>query len=421
MDKLEIFSRLVLSLGLGLMIGVERGWKMRGMEEGTRAFGARTFSLIGLLGGLIGLTATLSHDAVIPVGIGVFVSFVAVAYFASVRQIQDRGATTEVAAILAMILGVVAMRGDMLVAAAAAVMVTAILGFKQPIHSWIDSIDKDEIGAVLKLLVISVVILPVLPNEGFGPGEIINPYVLWWIVVVIAAISFAAHISMRLFDDRVGAIGVGLLGGLVSSTATTIAFAKLAAAHPPLARQAAASIAIAGGVMFIRTLVLTSVLYNAAVELLWFPLITAGATTIAVALFLSFGAKKSKADHDPGVGASADIMTGIKFVLAFIVIALLTHYAQEHFGSQGALIASALGGFVDVDATTATMARLGASGSAATVQVATAILVAAGVNTFAKGLYATVIAGGKFGRLSLMIFGAPLATGGLAYAAERLI
>lgn len=417
-DQVEIFGRLALAFGIGLMIGIERGWMSRDMQAGTRALGARTFALIGLLGGALALTGQLTHDAVTAVGIAGFVAFVVVIYVTGLSG-SGRGATTEVAAVLTLILGIVAVRGDIAVAAAAAVIVAATLGFKEPVHKWIERIDKDEITAALKLLVISVVILPVLPDQGYGPGEVINPYVMWWIVVVIAAISFAAHVSIRLFGERAGAAGLGVLGGLVSSTATTIAFARFAAAHPPLARTAAASIALASTVMFVRALVLTGILFSDAIALLWLPLVIASLASAAIAGFLSFGSKTKKADGELGVNATADIVTGLKFVAAFIAVALATHYARDAFGPQGALLASALGGLVDVDATNATMARLGASGGASAVEVAAAVILAVAVNSVAKAVYAVVIAGRSFTRLAALVFFPPLAAAAIAYLVEQ--
>ncbi len=418
MDQLELFGRLALAFAIGLMIGIERGWQSRAMETGTRALGVRTFALIGLLGGAAGLAGQLTDDLVTALaGLG-FIAIVTVIYYTGLVKDQGRGATTEIAAILTFMLGIVAMRGEMEVAAAAAVIAAATLGVKEPLHQWIKRIDEDELTAAIKLLVISVVILPLLPDRGYGPGETINPYVLWWIVVVIAAISFAAHTAMKLFGEKAGAASVGLLGGLVSSTATTIAFARFAKEHASLSRYAAGSIALACAVMFVRALVLTGILFKDAVELLWLPMAVAAMTSLAVAATLSFG-KQPKQDGGIELEASADIGTGLKFVAAFVTVALITHYAQQAFGHQGALIASALGGLVDVDATNATMARLGASGGATIFEVTVAVLLAAAVNSIAKAVYAVAIAGRKFAPLAAMVFLPPLLTAGAALLIER--
>ncbi len=418
MDQIELFGRLALAFAIGLMIGIERGWQSRAMETGTRALGVRTFALIGLLGGAMGLAGQVTDDLVLAVASVGFIALIIVIYVTGLMRDQGRGATTEIAAILTYVLGVVAMRGEMEVAAAAAVIVAATLGFKEPLHQWIKRIDEEELTAAIKLLIISVVVLPLLPNKGYGPGETINPYVLWWIVVVIAAISFAAHTAMRLFGEKAGAAGVGLLGGLVSSTATTIAFARFAKKHGSMSRYAAASIALACAVMFIRALVLTGVLFKDAIEILWLPMIVGSVTSIVTAIALSLSARSAE-DGAIELDASADIGTGLKFVAAFVAVALLTHYAREAFGHQAALVTSALGGLVDIDATNATMARLGATGAATVAEVAAAVLLAAAVNSVAKAVYAIAIAGRTFAPLAAVVFLPPLATAGLAYFLER--
>ncbi len=420
MEQVEIFGRLALAFGIGLMIGIERGWQTRDMQAGMRALGVRTFALIGLLGGILGITGQLTDDVVTALGAIGLVGFIAVIYVTGLKHEAGRGATTEIAAILTFTLGIVAVRGDMAVAAAAAVVIAATLGIKRRLHGWIGQIESDEITAAIKLLVISVVILPVLPNQGYGPGGAVNPYVLWWIVVAIAALSFAAYAAIRLLGEKAGSAAVGLLGGLVSSTATTIAFARFALAHPPLARAAAGSIALAGAVMFVRALVLTGILYRPTVEALWLPLIAASLTSVAIAGLLHLGPKqKKKSDGALGLKATADIGTGLKFVAAFVVIALATEYARQYFGAQGAIAASALGGLVDVDATNATMARLGASGAVSVAEVATAVIIAAAVNSVAKGVYAVAIAGRAFMPLSALVFLPPLAVAAIAFAIER--
>ncbi len=418
MDQIELFGRLALAFAVGLMIGIERGWQSRTMETGTRALGARTFALIGLLGGAIALVGQLTDDLFTALASLGFIVFITVIYYTGLLKDQSRGATTEIAAILTFSLGIVAMRGEMEVAAAAAVVVAATLGVKEPLHKWIKRIDEDELTAAIKLLIISVVVLPLLPNRGYGPGETINPYVLWWIVVVIAAIAFAAHTAMRLFGEKAGAASVGLLGGLVSSTATTIAFARFAREHVSLSRYAAGGIALASAVMFMRALVLTGILFKDAAELLWLPMSVAAMTSLAAAAMMSF-ARQPKQDRVIEPEASADIGTGLKFVAAFIAVALVTHYAQQAFGNRGALIASALGGLVDVDATNATMARLGASGGATMFEVAAAVLLAVAVNSIAKAIYAVAIAGRRFAPLAAMVFLPPLMTAGAAFLVER--
>ena len=422
MEQTEVFGRVVLAFGIGLLIGIERGWQSRDMRDGTRALGARTFSLIGLLGGALGLVGQLTTDAVPALGTIGFIALITTVYFKGLKNGGDRGATTEVAAVLTFVLGIVAVRGDMAVASASAVIVAAVLGLKKPLHRWIGRLESDELNAAIKLLVISVVVLPVLPNKEYGPGGVINPYILWWIVVVIAALSFASYTAIRLLGERAGVAAVGLLGGLVSSTATTVAFARFAKSHHSLATAATAGISLAGAVMFLRALVLTGILFRPAVDQLWIPLVSASLMSAAIAGALGLASRQQNTTSAAlSLKATADVATGLKFVAAFAVIALATEFARQLLGTSGAIVASALGGLVDVDATNTTMARLGASGAAPVQEVVAAVVVATSINTLAKGGYAIAIAGRPFARLAALAFLPPLATAGLAFAVERFL
>lgn len=418
MDELEIFGRLALAFGIGLAVGVERGWQTRDAEKGSRALGIRTLSLIGLLGGGFGLLGQMTHDLVLGVGAaGVFILLTTI-YLTGLSRNDDRGATTEFAAALTFVLGVVAMRGSMTVAAAAAVLMVATLDLKQPLHSGLKKIEDFELRAAIKLLVVSVVILPVLPNRGFGPGGILNPYVMWWIVVAVSAISFAAYAGIRLFGARAGALGVGALGGLASSTATTVTFARLAAKSPKLTAAAAGGMAVACGVMFVRATVLVGVFYREALATLLPALgVSAGAAFVMGVAFVRRA--KAAADGDMALGSPSDIGTGVKFVLALILVALATYYGQEMLGQAGALAAAAAGGLVDIDATTVTMSRLGAAGTVPAREVIAGIFTAIGVNSLAKAIYATVIAGRSFTRFAVLIFGAPVLFGIAIYLVVR--
>lgn len=331
MDEIEIFGRLALAFGIGLAVGIERGWRTRDAEKGSRALGVRTLSLLGLLGGIVGLAGRITHDAVLVIGLaGVFAVLITI-YVTGFRRSEDRGATTEIAAAVTFVLGIIAVRGDMVVAAAVAVLVVAVLDIKQPLHNWLQKIDGVEMRAAIKLAVISVVILPVLPNRGFGPGAVLNPYVMWWIVVAVSAISFAAYAGIRIFGARVGALGVGVLGGLASSTATTITFARLVKTSPKMTRPAAGGIAVASAVMFTRALILTGIFYTDALRHLMVPLVGSAIVALGLGAFLSWQSGKS-ADADVELGPPSDIGTGVKFMLALIVIALATYYGQQAMG-----------------------------------------------------------------------------------------
>ena len=246
MGDLEILMRLGLALAIGLLFGLERGWHERERSEGERIAGIRTFALTGLLGGIAAWLASLTSPVVLAAALFGLGLLVAVSYWAQLSAADDSGLTTEVALLLAFALGAASVLGAMAPAAAAAVVAALLLTMKARLHRWVAQIDRLELDAVFKLGLISVVVLPVLPNEGFGPGETLNPYELWWAVVVVAGLSFFGYLGIRLAGAGLGIVMTGAFGGLASSTSTSLVLARLARAHPAIAAVAAAAIVVAG-------------------------------------------------------------------------------------------------------------------------------------------------------------------------------
>ena len=173
---------LGLALALGLLVGVERGWQERGAAEGSRIAGIRTFGLIGLLGGLWQLLAGGAGDVLLGLAFLAFALLMVIAHAAEARVSNDYGVTTLVATLITFVLGALSVRGQQGVAASGAVVTAVILSLKPMLHHWLERIEPNELAAALKLLLISVVILPVLPDQGFGPWQALNPYELWWLV-----------------------------------------------------------------------------------------------------------------------------------------------------------------------------------------------------------------------------------------------
>src|SRR5690606_3395721 len=203
---LETALQLTVALAIGLLAGTERGWKNRTLGEGRRLAGLRTFGLTGLLGGLLGL---LSLDlGPLPIGL-VFIGLAVLLGAAYVRTTQPRpdsdiSITTMVALLLTYALGAQATRGEVILAAAAAVIATLLLDMKATLHGWLARVESRELSALLRLLLISVVVLPFLPDRDFGPWQAVNPHQLWWTVVLISAIPFAGYVAVKLLGERRG-------------------------------------------------------------------------------------------------------------------------------------------------------------------------------------------------------------------------
>ncbi len=182
MDDLEIFRRLGLALAIGLLFGLERGWHGRDVSEGDRIAGVRTFAIAGLLGGISGWLASLTAPVVLAVTFLGLSCLLAVSYWVRLKDDRDFGLTTEIAFLLAFSLGAASVLGEMAPAAAVAVIAALLLSIKTRLHQWVERL---ELEALLKLALISVVILPLLPDQGYGPGSTLNPYEIWWAVVVV--------------------------------------------------------------------------------------------------------------------------------------------------------------------------------------------------------------------------------------------
>ena len=221
-------------MGAGFIIGLERGWREREQAEGSRVAGLRTFALIGLLGGA---AATLhDHFGVWPLAMGLFALALlgAVSYREWVRVSGNLSATSTIAALLAYTLGAMAASGSPVLAVGVAVIVAVLLDLKSTLHRWLRVIEHRELSAALQMLVLSVVVLPWLPDRGYGPYEALNPYGLWWAVVLVVGLSLAGHVAMRFTGPQRGTFWTGVLAGLASSTAATLALSRRARDQPGL-------------------------------------------------------------------------------------------------------------------------------------------------------------------------------------------
>lgn len=403
MTSLPLLQNLGLALAIGLLIGTERGWHARHAAEGTRVAGIRTFGLAALTGGLVGALA-LSLGAIFA-GLGLlsFAVLVIVGYWLDNHPSAgdaDRGMTTELALLASFVLGLTATLGQPLVAAIAAVIITTLLGLKPILHAWLTRLSAEELNATLKFLLISVVLLPLLPNQGFGPWQAFNPYLAWWMVVLVSALSFSGYIAIRLAGERQGIMLTSLLGGLVSSTATTLSLAQHARAQRFTPELLAAGILAASSLMFIRIAVEAGVVNPALLGSLLPPILSMSAVHLAGAFWLW---RRSRAQPDSPASAQASVLgnpfelgNALKFGLILSIILVLSIGARELFGDTGLYILAFVSGLADVDALTLSTARMSIDGLAADT-ARNAILLAALTNTAVKLLLTWSIGGRALG------------------------
>lgn len=359
MANQELYLRFFVALAIGLAVGIERGWRQRDQPSGEREAGVRTFTIFALTGFAIGISIeTLGQIFAAAAAVGIL-ALIGIGYASDVsREKADRGVTTEAAAFLVFVLGALAGVGELLTAGLVAVAAVALLDQKEALHGFLQRMQKLELTAAVKLLLVSVVLLPVLPDEGFGPGRVLNPYELWWAVVVIAALGFAGYAAMKIAGPRHGALFMGLVGGLVSSTGVTVNAARASKETPDAAVPLASAIATAQAMMFIRTAVLVGVMNAKLLDHVVLPLALGAITAIAGALLF---ARRAHAEPQSGAlapGTPDTLTVAIKFVAVVALVLLLAHYAQSLAGDLGFVVSGLLSGAVDVDAATVSASRL---------------------------------------------------------------
>lgn len=394
---MEIFLKLAVALAVGLLMGLERGWHERGAGEGERIAGLRTFGLIALLGALWGMLAEQLGEFLLGFGFAGFAALVVASYLLSGRHERSVGVTTEVAMLLTFALGAVSAGGHMSVAAAVAVVAATLLGLKPVLHGWLLRLEQGELYAIFKLLLISVVLLPVLPDRGYGPWDTLNPHKLWWMVVLIAGISFVGYFAVKLAGARRGLVLTALFAGLASSTALTLSFARIGRHSPGLQPLLAAGVVIAAATMFPRVLLEVSVVNPDLLPALTVPL---GAMTLlgfaAVPVLLRRGSTDEE-PHEVPLSNPFELLPALKFAALLVAVLLLSKAAEQWLGEAGVYLLAAVSGLSDVDAITLSLAQLARGDLAAEVAVR-GIVVAAMVNTAVKAVLVVAIARGVMGR-----------------------
>ena len=375
MDLQEFYPRFFTALVLGLLLGIERGWKQRTEASGEREAGIRTFTLVSLTGFAAGLlSGTLGPIFPALVGAGLLALVVASYFSDATRPEADRGMTTEVALMLTFVLGVLCAAGALGEAAMIAVIAVVLLDQKTMLHNFLRSLQHLEITAALKLLVVAVVLLPILPDRGYGPGEVLNPYELCWAVVVIATMGLAGYAAIRAVGAERGALLMGLFGGLVSSTSVTVSAARAARNAPAATLLLAAAIAIAQSIMFARIAALVYTLNQPLFDIVLLPLVLGCMVSITGAGILVMRARSADTNATFEAGSADSLGIAVRFIAFVAAMLVFAHYAQQWAGNAGMLLSGLVSGAVDVDAATVSASRLSSASVSATTPLATAAM-----------------------------------------------
>lgn len=382
----------------GMAVGIEREWSGHTVGTHARFAGVRTFLLIGLLGGLAGWFLGSGLTGAALVFLAGAAALIVAAYVTVARQGGEAiDGTTEVAALVVLVLGVVAGMGFPLVTSAIASVMVLALAEKSRIHNAIRRLGERELTAALQFAVLALVVLPLLPPGPYGPFDSVRPRALWAVVLVFSALNFAGYVAARALGAHRGYIISGLLGGLISSTAVTLQFARKSREEPAAGRALALGVVGACTVLALRVAVLTAVLNHDMVLILvpaLLPLFALG-TLLVGAAYLRFHDAPAPAPqelHNP-----LGLWSSLKMALAFQVVLIALAFVQTRMGEAGVLASAAALGLTDVDALTYAMTRLAAAPELVTLG-AQGVAVGILANTVLKAAMATVVGRGGFRR-----------------------
>lgn len=396
MTELENFKLLGIALAIGLLIGLERGWRTRDRDEGMRVAGLRTYGLISLLGGLSGILAQQIDAFLMGFVFLGLTSVLLIAYSKSLDKFGDFSITSIIASLITFTLGALTVFGHITLASASAVVITSLLGFKPLLHGWMKKLEQHELHATLKLLLISVVILPILPNQSYDPWAAFNPYHIWWMVVLIAGISYLGYFAIKIGGNQQGAVLTGALGGLVSSTAVTLNLSKLSTQYPNMTNVLAAGILTACATMFARTLLVTWFINPTLSNALLPALLVMALFTYLIAFLLWKSARGFRTDEEITLQNPFQLVIALKFAAFLVLIMLLSNVLKDYFGNMGTYFLAAISGLADVDPITISLSQM-SKGNLEVGVAARAILIAVAVNSGIKSIFSGVIGGWALG------------------------
>lgn len=353
-DMFTILKGLAVVVFIGMLIGLEREYA-RNKEEKIFA-GIRTFPLIGLYGFTSALISSITENWVYSIFFIGFAGLSIAAYYSSAKD-GKVGGTSEVSAFIVFILGSLVYWGYILLPVVIAIIITMFLSLKIQLHSFVGKVNAADIYATLKLSIITLIILPILPDKTYGPFDVLNPRLIWYMVIFVSGISFVGYIFIKLLGKDRGIIVTSLLGGLVSSTALTYSLSKKSKVEIPLSFNYGLGVITASSMMFLRILLIISILNVSLVLPLFIPLILFAIVGIVASIFF-YKRNLNLPEAEIELKNPFELKSAFVFGIVFGLTIFLSKAAQIYFGDQGLYAASALAGLSSVDAITISISRL---------------------------------------------------------------
>lgn len=386
---LLLFGRLGAALAIGLLIGTQREYQDH-QEGETHSFaGIRTFPLAALAGALGAMLAGLTEQTlVLAVTLGAIALMALMAYRVTAKT-GDVGLTTEIALVVTALAGALCVLGPLSVAVAVGVAMAVLLELKPETRRFVRALDDADISAALKFAAVSALILPVLPDETYGPPpfDVVSPFKVWLMVVFISGISFLGYVLVKVIGAKKGVGITGIVGGLASSTAVTLSFAERSQNQAALAPALAFGIIAAWTVMFGRVLVEAGVVNPALLAEVWPAIVAGGVAGLAYGAFLWWRGRGEDASGDGHRQFTNpfELKSALAFGALYAVILVGSKAAEMYLGTTGVYASAIASGLADVDAVTLTMAELSANGSLPVETASRAVILASASNTVVKG------------------------------------
>lgn len=394
---------LAIAFGLGLIVGLQR------QKSDHEMAGVRTFTLISIMGVI---SAFLARDYGNPFIIPVFgiclTALLVTANIIKVKRLNDDdiGQTTEVAALLMFAVGAYLVMGDRVVAVIVGGTITILLYLKEHLHSFIDKLEEKDLAAIMTFVGISLVILPLLPDKTFGPMDVLNPRNIWLMVTLIVGISVVGYFIYKFVGKKVGTISNGILGGLISSTATTVSYARKTKEVKDIDNLAAFVITTASTVALVRVLVEIGVVIPEKLSVVSLPLISVFLLMAILCIGLFYIINKNGGDEKmPDPENPAQFKSALLFGLLYGGILLAVAFTKQEFGDEGLYIVAIISGLTDVDAITLSVAQMMKTEGLNTSVGWRLILIAVLSNLAFKGVMAAILGSRKLTKWVGVSFG----------------
>jgi uncharacterized membrane protein (DUF4010 family) len=398
MNDLDLLLRFAAALAVGLLIGLQRQFAL-GDPRRDLALGVRTFALFSAAGySSVVLSDLMGSPAAFAAVFSVLGLLVAAGYFKDVSSGKP-GLTTRAAAMLTVVLGGLAVHARLTLVAAIGVAAMALLSFKGEMHRFARHVTREDLFAALKFAVVSAVILPVLPDRDIGPFpfDALNPYRIWLFVVLVSGIGFVGYALVKWKGSKKGIVLTGLVGGLASSTAVTVGFARRSKSVPRLGRLLTVAVLLSWTVMFLRVWAILAVINPAVLSETWPSLAAPAVAGFLACAFLWRTLRNDRAGHRVELTNPFELGTSLKYGALFAAVLLVSRLAQSHYGESGVYAFSFLSGLLDVDAVVLSTAQMQHGSAGLNAHAASiAISLAAAANTLFKAAVCWMAGGSGF-------------------------